>query len=62
MFQYVIHWQDPAKAPATVLADRFEDEGEDFVFYTTSDDGEEQRTAIPMSEVEIVTLAGQLGV
>ena len=62
MFQYVIHWQDSDKAPEAVLADRFEDEGDEYVFYTRLEDGEEQRTAIPMGEVEIITLEGQEGV
>ncbi len=29
MFQYVIHWQDSDRAPEAVLADRFEDEGDE---------------------------------
>ena len=62
MFQYLIHWQDQAKTPEPILADRFEDEGDEFVFYTSLESGEEQRTAIPMSEVEIITLEGQEGV
>jgi len=62
MFQYVIHWQDSDKAPEAVLADRYEDEGDEYVFYTRLEDGEEQRTAIPMGEVEIITLEGQEGV
>jgi len=62
MFQYVIHWQDSDKAPEALLADRFEDEGDEYVFYTSLENGEEQRTAIPMSEVEIIALEGQEGV
>ena len=62
MFQYVIHWQDSAKTPEALLADRFEDEGDEYVFYTSLENGEEQRTAIPMGEVEIITLEGQEGV
>src|ERR1019366_6641633 len=62
MFQYVIHWQDSDKAPEAVLADRFEDEGDEYVFYTSLENGEEQRMAIPMGEVEIITLEGQEGV
>ncbi len=62
MFQYVIHWQDPDKAPEALLADRFEDEGDDYAFYTSLESGEEQRTAIPMSEVQVITLEGQEGV
>ncbi|MGD0440758.1 MAG: hypothetical protein ABSB52_09040 [Acidimicrobiales bacterium] len=62
MFQYVIHWQDSDRAPEAVLADRFEDEGDEYVFYTSLESGEEQRRAIRMSEVKIVTLEGQEGV
>lgn len=62
MFQYVIHWQDADKAPEALLADRFEDEGDEYVFYTSLENGEEDRRAIPMSEVEIITLEGQEGV
>ncbi|MGA3352737.1 MAG: hypothetical protein ABSD85_06055 [Acidimicrobiales bacterium] len=62
MFQYLVHWQDRTRPPETVLADRFEDEGDDFVFYTTVAGGVEQRAAIRQSEVEIITLEGQLGV
>jgi len=62
MFQYVIHWQDSDKAPEAVLADRYEDEGDEYVFYTSLENGEEQRTAVPMGEVEIITLEGQEGV
>ncbi len=62
MFQYVIHWHDSDKAPEPMLADRFEDEGDEYVFYTSLENGEEQRTAVPMSEVEIITLEGQEGV
>ncbi|MGD1012587.1 MAG: hypothetical protein ABR925_08675 [Acidimicrobiales bacterium] len=62
MFQYVIHWQDPDREPEALLADRFEDEGDDYVFYKSLDSGEEQRTTIPMSDVEIITLEGQEGV
>jgi hypothetical protein len=62
MFQYLIHWTDSDRVPEAVLADRFEDEGDDYVFYTSLEDGEEQRTTVPMSEVEIITLEGQEGV
>ena len=62
MFQYVIRWQYPDKEPEAFLADRFEDEGDDYVFYTSLESGEEQRTAIPMSVVEIITLEEQEGV
>jgi hypothetical protein len=62
MFQYLIHWQDSDRAPEALLADRFEDEGDEYVFYTSLENGEEGRTTIPMSEVEIITLEGQEGV
>ncbi|MGA2528960.1 MAG: hypothetical protein ABSG36_07325 [Acidimicrobiales bacterium] len=62
MFQYIIHWQDRTRAPETVLADRFEDEGDNYVFYATVVGGVEQRTVIAQREVEIITLEGQLGV
>lgn len=62
MFEYVIHWQDRTRAPESILADRFENEGEDYVFYSTTVGGIEQRRVIPQSEVDIVTLEGQLGV
>jgi hypothetical protein len=62
MFEYVVHWQDRTRAPESILADRFENEGDDYVFYTTTAEGVEQRRAIPQSEVEIVTLEGQVGV
>ena len=62
MFQYVIHWQDSDKAPEALLADRFEDEGDEYALYASLENGEEQRTAIPMGEVAIITLEGQEGV
>ena len=62
MFQYVIHWQDQSKAPESLLADRFEDEGDDYVFYTNLESGKEQRTVIPMNAVDVITLEGQEGV
>jgi hypothetical protein len=56
MFQYVIHWQDSDKAPEALLADRFEDEGDEMLKLS------KQRTDQLARQVgfpaPVVTLAG----
>jgi hypothetical protein len=54
MFHYVIRWKDPNRNPVTVLADRYAEEGDEFVFYSMSRDGVEERTTYSQREVDAV--------
>ncbi len=49
-------------APSVLKTRGAQHEGDEYVFYTSLENGEEQRTAIPMGEVAIITLEGQEGV
>jgi len=59
MFQYVIHGRTRTRHPRRCSPIASRTRGDEYVFYTSLENGEEQRTAIPMGEVEIITLEGQ---